>query len=57
MTIFVTFDVTDGNGVLDGDEKFVIWTTTPWTIPGNMAICLHPDLSYAVVKTEKVSWS
>ncbi|HQB32222.1 MAG TPA: class I tRNA ligase family protein, partial [Erysipelotrichaceae bacterium] len=53
MTIFVTFDVTDGNGVLDGDEKFVIWTTTPWTIPGNMAICLHPDLSYAVVKTEK----
>ncbi|MGI6509383.1 MAG: isoleucine--tRNA ligase [Erysipelotrichaceae bacterium] len=53
MTIFVTFDVTDGNGVLDGDEKVVIWTTTPWTIPGNMAICLHPDLTYDVVKTEK----
>ena len=32
-TIFVTFDVKDGKGVLEGDEKFVIWTTTPWTIP------------------------
>ena len=53
MTIFVTFAVTDGNGVLDGDEKVVIWTTTPWTIPGNLAICLHPNLDYAVVKTEK----
>ncbi|MBQ1899957.1 MAG: isoleucine--tRNA ligase, partial [Erysipelotrichaceae bacterium] len=53
MTIFVTFDVTDGKGVLDGDEKFVIWTTTPWTIPANLAICLNPDFEYAVVKTEK----
>ena len=50
-TIFVTFDVKDGKGVLDGDEKFVIWTTTPWTLPGNVAITLHPDLNYALVET------
>ncbi|MBQ6560329.1 MAG: isoleucine--tRNA ligase [Erysipelotrichaceae bacterium] len=52
-TIYVMFDVKDGKGVLEGDEKFVIWTTTPWTLPGNVAITLHPDLEYAVVETEK----
>jgi isoleucyl-tRNA synthetase len=30
----------------------VIWTTTPWTIPANEAVCLHPDIEYALVKTE-----
>ncbi len=30
----------------------VIWTTTPWTLPANLAICLHPDLSYAAVQTK-----
>ena len=52
-TIYVAFNVVDGKGVLDGDEKFVIWTTTPWTIPANLAICLHPDFTYAVVNTQK----
>jgi isoleucyl-tRNA synthetase len=28
---------------------FVIWTTTPWTIPANLAVCLHPELPYVVV--------
>lgn len=51
--IYVAFDVVDGKNVLAGDEKFVIWTTTPWTIPANLAICLNPSLSYAVVGTEK----
>lgn len=52
-TIFVTFDVKDGKGVLEGDEKFVIWTTTPWTIPANEAICLNANFDYVVVDTEK----
>ena len=52
-SIFVAFDVLDGKGVLDGDEKFVIWTTTPWTIPSNLAICLNDYLDYCVVNTEK----
>jgi isoleucyl-tRNA synthetase len=30
----------------------VIWTTTPWTIPANQALNLHPDLTYALVATE-----
>ncbi|MDY3092561.1 MAG: class I tRNA ligase family protein, partial [Erysipelotrichaceae bacterium] len=52
-TIYVAFDVLDGKGVLDGDERFVIWTTTPWTIPANLAICLNEAFDYAVVNTEK----
>lgn len=34
------------------DLRIVIWTTTPWTIPGNMAICLHKDFDYVVVESE-----
>ncbi|MDX8044947.1 isoleucine--tRNA ligase [Gracilibacillus sp. S3-1-1] len=49
-SIYVGFDVKDGKDLLDGDEKFIIWTTTPWTIPANLAISVHPDLEYAVVK-------
>jgi len=31
----------------------VIWTTTPWTLPANQAVCVHPDIQYALVKTER----
>jgi isoleucyl-tRNA synthetase len=36
-----------------GDKplSFVIWTTTPWTIPANLAVCLHPELPYVAVDT------
>lgn len=33
--------------------SLVIWTTTPWTLPANLAICLKPDFTYAVFETEK----
>ncbi len=46
--IYVKFAVTDGKGLLDSDVSFVIWTTTPWTIPANLAICIHADYTYAV---------
>lgn len=52
-TIFVKFAVKDGKGILDNDTSFVIWTTTPWTIPANLAICLNPDYTYALVQSEK----
>lgn len=32
------------------DVAIVIWTTTPWTLPANMAVCLHPELEYVLVK-------
>jgi isoleucyl-tRNA synthetase len=31
--------------------SFVIWTTTPWTIPANLAVCLHPELPYVAIDT------
>ncbi len=52
-TIFVKFAVKDGKGILDTDCNFVIWTTTPWTIPANLAICLNKDYTYALVQSEK----
>ncbi|MEB3277926.1 MAG: isoleucine--tRNA ligase [Lyngbya sp.] len=35
------------------DLGVAIWTTTPWTIPGNLAVSLNPELTYAVVETDK----
>jgi isoleucyl-tRNA synthetase len=52
-SIYVSFEVKDGKGLLDGGEKLIIWTTTPWTIPANLGISLHPELQYAVVKVEE----
>ncbi|KEF38634.1 Isoleucyl-tRNA synthetase [Schinkia azotoformans MEV2011] len=51
-SIYVAFPVKDGKGVLAGDEKIVIWTTTPWTIPANLGICVHPELEYSVVEVD-----
>ena len=52
-SIYVAFDVVDGKGVLETGDRLVIWTTTPWTIPANLAISLNPDFEYALVSTEK----
>ena len=52
-TIYLAFQIADGKGVLDSDDYYVIWTTTPWTIPANEAVSLNPDLKYAEVLTEK----
>jgi isoleucyl-tRNA synthetase len=39
------------------DETLLVWTTTPWTLPSNMAIALNPDLQYALVRHEgKLYW-
>ena len=52
-SIYVRFKVNDDKGVFKGFDKdkiyFVIWTTTTWTLPGNVAICLNPDFIYALV--------
>ncbi|MFC0524063.1 isoleucine--tRNA ligase [Pontibacillus salicampi] len=52
-SIYVGFNVKDAKGVVDGDETFIIWTTTPWTIPANMAIAVHPELTYVTVKANE----
>ncbi|MCB5235274.1 MULTISPECIES: isoleucine--tRNA ligase [Niallia] len=49
-SIYVGFKVKDGKGVLAEDVQIVIWTTTPWTIPANLGISVHPTLTYVVVE-------
>lgn len=51
--IYVAFKVLNGKGVLDDDVSFVIWTTTPWTIPANLAISINPNMEYGLYQTEK----
>lgn len=56
-SIYVKFDVTDDKGVFTAmgidpcKVKFVIWTTTTWTLPANVAICVGPRFDYSVIKT------
>ena len=38
------------------DLSFLVWTTTPWTLPGNTGIAVNPDLEYAVAETDKGSY-
>ncbi|WP_119326923.1 isoleucine--tRNA ligase [Companilactobacillus musae] len=51
-SIFVAFKVRDGKGIVDSDASFIIWTTTPWTMPSNMAICVNPKFIYAEVNAD-----
>ncbi len=51
-SIDVAFLLEDGTKLPPG-TRAVIWTTTPWTIPANVAIAIHPDLPYCVVDTEQ----
>ena len=48
-SIYVAFDVCEGNDVVDEGDKLVIWTTTPWTIPGNTAIAVGSEFNYVKV--------
>ncbi len=55
-SIYVAFPVPDaGEKIpeLKGKDVYVIWTTTPWTIPANLAIALHPDFEYSAVRVDK----
>ena len=55
-TVYVKFAMKDDLGKLGHIDHsklhFVIWTTTIWTLPGNLAIALHPSESYALVKAD-----
>ena len=56
-SIFVKFAVKEDKGVFAGVVDttklyFVIWTTTPWTMPGNQAVTVNPEFDYAIVKVD-----
>jgi isoleucyl-tRNA synthetase len=60
-SIYVKFpvkdDISDVDPSLSGDKLYVvIWTTTPWTLPANLAVALHPDFEYAAVAVGDETW-
>jgi len=50
-SIYVAMPVVDGKGLVD-DAEIAIWTTTPWTIPANLANCVGPSIDYALLKAD-----
>ena len=50
-SVYVAFPISAHEGSLKG-AAIVIWTTTPWTLPANKAVALHPDLDYVLVEVE-----
>jgi isoleucyl-tRNA synthetase len=57
LSVYVRFPVVtvsgDAFGTLPavGAVSFAVWTTTPWTLPADVAVAVHPDLEYVLVKT------
>ncbi len=57
-SIYVKFMLSEDNGKIAkfgadiSRTYFVIWTTTAWTLPGNVAVCVGPDFDYALVKSD-----
>ena len=58
-SVYVDFEAIDGQAVasafgveLDQTPSFMIWTTTPWTLPANLAIAVHERLNYALVRLD-----
>lgn len=49
-SIYVAFEITEGNDFVKEGDKLIIWTTTPWTLPGNTAVCVGENLEYSRVK-------
>ena len=51
-SIYVKFPVVDSKGLFETDDKtfVVIWTTTPWTLPANMAVSVHPEFVYQLLQ-------
>ena len=48
-SIYVAFKVRDGKGIVSDKAEFIIWTTTPWTLPANLGVAVNPDYVYVEV--------
>ena len=52
-SIYVPFTVEEGNEYALKGDKLVIWTTTPWTLPGNSGVCVGADFDYSRIKVNE----
>lgn len=55
-TVVVKFKVESKKLKVEGDTYILAWTTTPWTLPGNLALAVGNELEYLVVKIDKVNY-
>ncbi len=57
ISIYVKFKLSDDAraklNLQDEDASILIWTTTPWTLPSNLAISVHPNIEYSVIKSHQ----
>ena len=51
-SLYVAFDVLDSKGKVSDDAQFIIWTTTPWTLPANLGIAVNANFEYAEVEVD-----
>ena len=52
VTVAFKLNPSGGPREIDKEAELVVWTTTPWTLPSNMAIAVGPEIEYALVETE-----
>ncbi len=52
ISVYVAFPSYEGKGLLK-DASFLIWTTTPWTLPANLAISVHPRFNYQIILVDE----
>jgi isoleucyl-tRNA synthetase len=52
--VTVKFQMTNDKLQMDDEVPtyFLAWTTTPWTLPSNMALCVNPEIEYAKISSE-----
>lgn len=52
-SVYITFDLKEpGKLGLEAGAAFLVWTTTPWTLPYNVGVAIHPDFEYVAAKDE-----
>jgi isoleucyl-tRNA synthetase len=60
ITIAFTLHARDGDGAFGGggggELRILVWTTTPWTLPSNLALAVGPDIDYSVVQKDGVRY-
>ncbi|MDL2292648.1 isoleucine--tRNA ligase [Acholeplasma sp. OttesenSCG-928-E16] len=51
-SIYISFDILSDDQFLNG-SSLLIWTTTPWTLPANLAVSVHPKFIYSLIEVNK----
>lgn len=52
-SVFIKFKAKkDGKIITDDKAYFLVWTTTPWTLPGNVALAINPEINYAKISAD-----